>query len=369
MAKPRETDPMLEREILMAAIDALKTRTRLDIDLIPEPMHHTYRYDAALSVKSPHSRTASNFIVEIKPTLHSKNQIVLLKEHLKDAPAPLIIVTQYVTPGLLQACINLGISVIDMAGNAYIEAPGIYILIENQKSIEPAFLKDNTVDTLASPAALKLIFVLLISTQSNNAVLAETFRTLSQRAQISLGSTSQIIKTLVQQEFISKRNDGTMRLINTHKLIDFWLATYPTVLRPKLTSLQLSGNLPLRWWDDVDLSAFDALWGGETAYWLINHSLQPASQSIYVPAEHREDLTRQLVRKFQLRPDLHGSITILEQFWRPVQHDQAHDKRTINRSSRTVPELLICADMMTETDSRVQEATRALLQRIRHEDH
>ena len=126
---------------------------------------------------------------------------------------------------------------------------------------------------------------------------------------------------------------------------DLWVSNYNEVLKPKL----LVGTMAFRTeenrseWKNIALPK-GMSWGGEPAANLTDGYLQPGLFDIYteIPAAH-------LVRTGVVKQDANGEIHLYNKFW------------NWETDNRTVPAILIYADLMGSGNSRCLEAAQRIL--------
>lgn len=91
-------------------------------------------------------------------------------------------------------------------------------------------------------------------------------------------------------------------------------------------------------WQQADLTRFDALWGGETAAYYLTRYLKPEIITIYT---HRP--INDLILDLKLRKDDNGDVEIRDKFW-------TFD--TVETNQKLVPPLLVYADLIATEDTR-----------------
>lgn len=136
------------------------------------------------------------------------------------------------------------------------------------------------------------------------------------------------------------------RIIKDKKqLLDLWVSNYNEVLKPKL----LVGAMAFRTeanrneWKNIALPK-GMSWGGEPAANLTDGYLQPGLFDIYteIPAAH-------LIRTGVVKQYANGEIHLYNKFW------------NWETDNRTVPAILIYADLMGSGNSRCLEAAQRIL--------
>ena len=135
------------------------------------------------------------------------------------------------------------------------------------------------------------------------------------------------------------------RLTNKERLLEQWVVAYPQQLKPK----QFIGTYKADrydWWRDVDLTQFDAQWGGEPAAEKLTQYLKPERVTIYAG-----ERTQELILRNKLRKDPRGDIEIVKRFWTFNPQDTRRE---------TVHPLLVYADLIATANDRNIETARMI---------
>lgn len=136
----------------------------------------------------------------------------------------MMLITEFVNPKLADDLRKHQIAFLDLAGNAYIQAKGLYIDVQGQKP--KATMKGKG---LFFPAALKLIYTLLTKPQNVNA----PYRDLATDAGVAIGTITRVFAALRDQGYLMGQ-ERKRKPINLKQLLDRWLRAYAENLRPKL---------------------------------------------------------------------------------------------------------------------------------------
>ncbi len=252
-----------------------------------------------------------------------------------------LLVTQYVTPQVSTELANKGINYLDCAGNClvrYMKKGNLIFQISNQgrKNAEP----QTKTYPVFQDAGLKVVFYLLQNADN----VKKPYREIKEQIGVSLGSVKNVMDELVRRGFVCDTQNG--RAIKDKKqLLDLWVSNYNEVLKPKL----LVGTMAFRTeekrneWKNIELPQ-GMVWGGEPAANLIDGYLQPGSFDIYtdLPAAH-------LMRTGAVKQDVNGEIHLYNKFW------------NWETDNRTVPAILIYADLMGNGNSRCLETAQRIL--------
>ncbi|HWP93534.1 MAG TPA: type IV toxin-antitoxin system AbiEi family antitoxin [Thermodesulfobacteriota bacterium] len=254
-----------------------------------------------------------------------------------------IIVTDYINPNLAEQLRKLDIPFIDMAGNAYINEPPVFIFIKGNKQAIEVLTKKRKIRAF-QPTGLKVVFAFLCQPELVNA----PYREIAKKAKVALGTVGWAIRDLNAAGFLIGTKKRGRRLINKRKLLDRWTETYPENLRPKLMLGRFQANED-EWWKFTQIQDFDAYWGGEVAAAKTTQYLRPEIVTIYV----KNDPTRLLLQK-KLAKKPNGNVEILKAFWE-IEYNWPYKD--------LVPPILIYADLIATGDARNTETAKIIYER------
>jgi len=340
-----------EGNILRDALAALRRTTGLTATVLArEPkVRHGARPDATIEIKGEGKRF--RFLAELK-TIDRAVALANVKQQLEPFGEQGLLIAPYLTTELANYCREkLNLQFIDTAGNAYLRAPGLYVLIRGERL-------NGQVGTViqarsgGTATALRVIFALLCKPELVNA----PYREIVAVAGVALGAVGWVFFDLRHRGYITGgKRTRNRRLLETGRLLEEWVTNYPVKLRPKLNPRRFQAP-DLGFWEQAQLPE-GAFWGGEVAGHKLTGHLKPATCTIYMdPAGGREVITR-IVQRHRLRADQRGNVEILDKFW----------NLPANEKSNLVPPLLAYADLMATLDPRNLEIAK----RIRNEymDH
>lgn len=344
-----------EQFLLERALRALRHTTGLEgrVVAVERDLGGGLGPDAAIEIAvgdRPH-----RYAVEIK-RVDRFAAIGQIKNHLGQFPLPGLLVAQRITAETADVCRELDVQFIDANGNAYLHAPGLFVLVKGQRL--PAKEDRDFVATepprAGTPTALRVIFALICHPELLNA----PYREITKAAGVALGAIGWVFFDLNNRAFTTGGNKKGDRHILEHKrLIDEWVTNYPIKLRPKLNPTRFHAPDP-NWWQQVDITRYEAQWGGEVAADKLTGHLKPNTVTVYMRrnAHVRQNLTR-LVADNRLRADPAGEIEILETFWDFPANAARPD---------VVPPLLVHADLLATLDPRNFTVARMILDQYTH---
>lgn len=286
------------------------------------------------------------FTVEAKNELRKENKGFLyarLDELKAKNKRPTLIIAKYITSDVALELRENGINYLDVAGNCFIKYGELLLHIVGQK----VHKKEKTNQTKAfQEAGIKIIFNLL----SNPENLQLSYRELAELADVSIGSVSNVMKELEEQNFILKTKLKRV-LKNKPILLERWVIAYQDVLRPRLVKKQMRfTNIDAaKNWQHLTFNEEEegiTLWGGEPAAAILTNQLIPEKFSIYTTESWQT-----IGQEIGLVPDNEGTIEILQLFW----NDNKNTKQV-------APALLVYADLMGSGYGRNIEMAKIILE-------
>jgi hypothetical protein len=335
-----------EERLPIEALEALAEKTGVSgrVLAINEKVNSRYEADALIEFET--GTGPYQYIVECKSNVDRKSLIAQVKSQLEKLSQPGLLIAPYISRDIAEYCRETNLQFIDTHGNAYLNAPGMYVYVKGEKN-----LNRRTTSGLGrgtnNPTALRIIFTLLC--QPN--MVQATYREIVESAGVSLGAIGRIFDDLKRRGLLTgaeKTHDR--KLLEPKRLLDEWVTNYPIVLRPKLHPRRFSAPDP-NWWKGLQLDNLEAVWGGEVAAERLTNHLKPAAQTLYVEPKTMSSCLKYLVTTHRLRPDPYGSIEILEKFWN-FPTDPKHPK--------TAPPILVYADLMATLEPRNTEVAKMI---------
>lgn len=292
-------------------------------------------HDGWVKLTGPGGETAT-FALEVK-LIHRKSSLMAAHEQMARFPnAPTLLVCNRLTPALAEYCADKQINFVDTAGNARIQVPGLYLLVEGRYEKKPVVASSRFAE-----GVMKLLFVLLSCPETLN----DTYRTLAAKAGISLGMVSKAFDYLETQRYFRKSQKGR-RLMSEEELQVLWLKDYATALRPKLDHLALSAPAS---WDEIRLMS-EEYWSGEiVAAELSDGYLIPENGVIFTPHS-----LLQRRKELGLKPASDGKLLLISRFWKTF---------LLNRKAET---MLCVAELLASGDDRNRETARIINEKYLH---
>jgi hypothetical protein len=231
---------------------------------------------------------------------------------------------------------------VDGAGNAYLRHPGLLLDVRGRR--DPPSVEDPRLPSRWSrPAGLMVVFALLCETELSVA----PYREIAAASGASLGSVQGAMADLERDGFVLLRR-GRRTVERTRELFDRWVAAFTLELYPRLLLGRFDSN-EATWWQSADasLDREHAVWGGETAAYVLGLDLRPSRVLAYAP-----ELPRSLILEHRLRKATDdGDVEFRRRFWEFAPS-----------GSRLAPSPLVYADLIASGDPRLVAVARQLRQ-------
>lgn len=250
-------------------------------------------------------------------------------------------VTINATPKMLEVAKLPDINILDCAGNCNIQYQlknGNIVLMLANKGEKP--VEDTTAKAypIFLEKGLKVIFYLLLDKRN----VGRPYREIMDATGVAIGTVKNIIDGMIYQQFVRVENNKRF-LTNTDRLLMLWATNYGQNLKPKLlqTRFAFRNEENRRNWENLILPD-GMVWGGETAAALTDGFITPGEFTIYtnVPAAT-------LMKTGTVIPNTDGEITVYHKFW-------------TGADAKTVPAVLIYADLMDTANGRCIEAAQKI---------
>jgi hypothetical protein len=256
----------------------------------------------------------------------------------KNLPGRLVLVSEYVPPAQAEKLRQLNISFFDTAGNAYFNAPGVYVFVSGNK----AKVSREKPLGLFRPAGIKLLLAFLIQPGLENT----DYRTIAGDTGVPRTTVGELIADLERAGYLARRGNSRF-LLNKQELIKRWVEEYSEKFRIKLKPVRYhSSKFTGRWWEEVDISEYKAVWGGETGGAILTKHLKPQTATVYA-----DSTLARFQAKYGLVRDERGEIEILRKFWKFGEIDNV------------APPLVVYADLLATADERNLETAQIIYDR------
>ncbi len=361
------TQTPVDKELLNLAINAVKDETGLQLNVQKlEAKIEDKTIDALIKIKGLKEPLAA----EIKKWAQHKNLGAVINQ-VQALPIKGLLVADYVNPVMAEKLKKQKIQFIDTYGNAFINMPPIYIFVKGNR--EPKNIILGGIKTKPQirthrarvelkttrafqPTGLKVGYAFLCNPELINA----PYRKIAEIADVAIGTVGWVITDLKEAGIIlDKGKRRGRKFINYKKFLDRWVENYPVKLRPKLTIGEYRTKNQT-WWKKIDITKFNAYWGGEIAAAKYTKILKPEIAMLYIKKEMTPDLfAKAKLQKLQVDTnmdlfDTKANVLLFEPFWlEPFLDDKFKYDGYVNP-------VLAYADLIATGDPRNFEAANKI---------
>ena len=326
-----------DEEILNLALAALHRATGLIAKVENEPRASRGAGAAAL-IRIKTDRGEADFIAEIKAVDRFQTPAQVKSQLARYTQLPLL-VAPFISRETAEHCRSLHLSFIDTAGNAYLDAPGLYVYVTGQP--RPKDASESKFRALGT-AGLQVTFALL----SRPELVRAPYREIAHAAGVALGSITHVMRDLEARGFLT--GNEHRRILDPSRLLEEWVTHYPIALRPKLHPRRFEA---LREGiAQADLKPLGAFWGAEVAAQHLTQYLKPAAFTIYTNKP-----VNKVVAALRLRANPAGNVELLDVFWN-IHPDPKYP-------ADVVPPVLAYADLLATRDGRNIEAAKLIYEK------
>lgn len=331
-----------EPTLLNAAADHLRAR---DLTVAIKELRRGEDVDAWFRVTKDAKHVDYAVAVKRQVTPQTLGAVVAQLKHWGElTKKPPLLVTTYVTQPVADRLIAAKQQFVDAAGNAYLDALGIFILITGRKPEKDAAIVEKPGGAFTN-AGLKTLFALIC----NPDLATGTYRQIAAAADVALGALPAVMTGLQQAGHLNVMGDKR-RLVATRRLLDEWALSYARKLRPKHL-LRTLVTPAFGAWREWRLQADGAKWGGEPAAALLTKHLEPGVLTLYA-----EKTPARLVVAYQMTTAVPNNARNLVEIRRPFWGAALDNIRRPD----LVPEALVYADLLATGDARCIEVAQMI---------
>jgi len=330
-----------ETTLLEAAAGHLRAR---DLTVAIKEPRRDERIDAWFRVTK--DKKHIDYAVEIKRHVTPQTLgavVAQLKQWGELTNKPPLLITTYLTPPIADRLTEMHQQFVDAAGNAFLNAPGMFVLITGRKP-EKDTVADKPSRTFTT-AGLKTLFALIC----NPDLAAAPYREIAAAADVALGALPTVLTGLKRAGHLHVMGNKR-KLVATKRLLDEWALVYAQKLRPKQLLRTLVAST-FATWRNWNLHTDGATWGGEPAAALLTRYLEPGILTLYAERVPARLMVEQ--RMTTARPnDQHNLVEVRKPFWgEGVTHKGRPD---------LVPTALVYADLLATGDARCIETAQMI---------
>lgn len=324
-----------------------------------EPGHHPY--GAILEWKAT-GGTVHRYLVEEKRHLRVHDiavvveQLARLRLALPHRPAeyPLLLLAPHIRAQQAAVLERAGIDYLDLAGNAHLTVPGVFVHVEGQRAPKaPA-----AVGGPATKGWVKTVLALLARPE-----LADVpYREIADHAGVALGTVAKGIKDIERRGLFTEGRTGR-RINDRAALVALWTRAYVEVLRPRLDErrFQIRADNKHQVWKRLkDVMAERrqpwALTGADAAALRTQFFRAPETE-IYAPVHALDD--RDTQRALTAQPAARTANLIVIEPPGPLAIPEH-----IDHAPPAAPDVLAYAELRYRGTDQAQEAADLLLPRV-----
>ncbi len=254
-----------------------------------------------------------------------------------------ILVADYVNPKAAQELRDRGVQFMDTAGNAFIEADNLFVYVKGNKQHQEVRTKE--ANRAFEPTGLRVIYAFL----KNPDLANQPYRVIAEQTGVANGTVGGVMYGLNEGGYL--RDLGRKRgkkLMDVTRLFYRWAEAYPQKLQKKL-ELGIWVVKDPYWWEEMDITAYDGVWGGEIAGAKMTHNLNPLIATVYMQEHRLNDLvqTARMKKAERHATDREGMVRIYKMFWKPDMDDP-----------NTTDPMLTYADLTNTGDPRNMEIAK-----------
>ncbi|MFV2004482.1 MAG: type IV toxin-antitoxin system AbiEi family antitoxin [Gammaproteobacteria bacterium] len=297
---------MEKNQILQEGLKQLNDYARVSLtpevsgDMFELASHSVENYDAVAINSSNNPEISYTGLVQ--PWAPQKDINALITQ-LKLMPSGAILFANFVNPVMAEKFRRRSISFVDCAGNLSIKTRQFDFYVKGKRL--PQLRARRVRGRAFNSAGLKLIFAVFNQPE----LLQATYREISTKVNVALGSVGPVIEDLFTSGYIL--DDGQRRLVNKKRLFERWVDGYLEKLRPKqILCCYSSDNAD--WWKQAAPERFDGLWGGDVIIAKSTPFMVPETISLYFSSADKQN---EFAGHYGLQRDDEGDICVYKTFW------------------------------------------------------
>lgn len=323
-----------EQEIIKKAAQILSEQTGLRVSYREKNRKDKFA-DGELEIVDGQNSSVIKYIVDIKRRF-SNAKLGDAAIEAKRTAENYILATEYITQPQAEKLRELDVCFLDTAGNAYLNAPGLFIFISGRK-LETVEEKPISI---FRPAGIKLLLAFFSRPGFENS----DYRTIAAETGVTKTTVGRILGDLEKGGYLVRRGGNERFLTNKAELMKRWVFYYSEQFRPKLKPVRFhSTKQNGRWWEEINIEEYKAVWGGENGGAILTKHLKPQNATIYADSN-----LPKLQAKYGLVKDEKGEIEILKKFW------------SFGEVGDVAPPLVVYADLLATADERNLETAQMI---------
>lgn len=329
----------------------------VDTCTLREPRQDRARFDGGLVWKGP--RATVRYVVEEKRHLQNQDVRVVIdqlerwKAHLPAAErgARILLLAPTVRPHQAAVLEKAGIDYVDLAGNAHLAGPGVFVHVEGRQPAKERLARRGR----PNKGWVRTVLTLLVDPKLVNLPYRDT----AERAEVALGTVAACIKDLVGRGLLLEGKEER-EIAERQQLVALWVQAYVDVLRPKLAErrLQVRAEVKPEIWDRLGdvLRKRGVRWAltGADAAERRTHFFRAEDTEIYAPMAAFDD--REILKRLIAQPTTRGGNLLVIEPPAPVATPEG-----VEGQPPVAPDLLAYAELRYRGSEQALEAAEILL--------
>jgi hypothetical protein len=318
------------------------------------------RFDGTVTCKTP-AGPLRYLVAEKRQLRHQDVGVVVeqLNRRRADLPADhagdrLLLLAPHVRPQQAAVLERAEIDYLDLAGNAHLQAPGLFVHVEGRQPPK----KPMPPPGRPQKGWIKTVMAILIRPELTNA----PYRALADQADVALGTLAGCMNDLTVRGLLLNRKGGR-RVADRQALVALWVQAYIEGLRPKLKErrLQVRAGAKQEIWTRLDTVLREraqpwALTGADAAE-RRTHFFRAEETEIYAPIRALED--RDTQKALVAQPAARGGNLLVIEPPGPLAIPDGGDG-----GLPVAPDLLAYAELRYRGTGQAVEAAQLLLSQV-----
>jgi hypothetical protein len=317
-------------------------------------------FDGILTWKTPGGRRLRYLVEEKRHFRHQDvgvvaEQLIRRRAELPAAYAgdKLLLLAPHIRPQQAAVLERAQIDYLDLAGNAHLHAPGVFVHVEGR---QPS--RERRAPGRPQKGWIKAVMAILIRPELANA----PYRTLADQADVALGTVAGCMTDLIVRGLVIDGKNGR-RVADRQALVALWVQAYVEGLRPRLKErrFQVRAEAKPEIWTRLQtvLGARAQRWAltGADAAERRTHFFRAEETEIYAPPRALED--RDTQRALVAQPAVRGGNVLVIEPPGPLAIPQA-----AGDGLPLAPDLLAYAELRYRGTSQALEAAELLLPKV-----
>jgi hypothetical protein len=320
----------------LGRFDGILTRNTADgrLRYLVEEKRHFRHQDVAVIAEQLIRRRAE------LPAEHADDRLLLLAPHVRPQQAAVLERAQ--------------IDYLDLAGNAHLHAPGLFVHVEGRQAPK----EPQPGPGRPQKGWIKTVMAILVRPELTNA----PYRRLANQADVALGTLAACMNDLATRGLLLDGKGGR-RVADREALVALWVQAYIEVLRPKLKErrFQVRAEEKQEIWTRFEtvLGARAQPWAltGADAAERVNHFFRAEETEIYAPVKALED--RETQKALIAQPAMRGGNLLIIEPPGPLAIPEA-----TGAGLPVAPDLLAYAELRYRGTGQALEAAEMVLPRV-----